>query len=213
MSAAGEIRRRPGAGSRGDSQSLLPALLSGSLLLLASADPARSQTATQSPLFEEITYARHVAPILMERCAECHRPGGGAPFSLLTYEDAKRRAGQIADVTRRRYMPPWKPVADHGGPFAGDRRLSDRQIEAIARWVDRGAPEGPPSDLPAPIVRAEGWRFGAPDLVVQLPRPYVLPADGSDVFRNFVLRCPSPRADAYAASNSGRGTRRSTTPT
>jgi tetratricopeptide (TPR) repeat protein/mono/diheme cytochrome c family protein len=160
------------------------------LLLFVTAQPARAQTTAQTLPAENVTYTRHIAPILLERCTECHRPGGGAPFSLLTYEDAQRRAGQIAEVTRRRDMPPWKPVADHGGPFLGDRRLSHQQIDAIARWVDLGTPEGNPADRPALNVRPEGWRFGVPDLVVHLPRPYVLPAESSDVFRNFAIPLP-----------------------
>ena len=137
-----------------------------------------------------ITYTGHIAPILIDRCVECHRPGGSGPFSLLTYEDAKRRAGQIAEVTRRRLMPPWKPVAGHGGPFVGDRSLSDGQIEAIARWVDLGAPEGNPTDAPAARLFPRAERDGEPDLIVQVARPYTLPADGSDVFRNFVVPVP-----------------------
>ena len=159
-------------------------------MFVASARPARSQGAAQPPLAEDITYARHVAPILVEHCVECHRPGGGAPFNLLTYEDATRRAGLIAEVTARRYMPPWKPVAGHGGPFERERRLSDPQIETIARWVERGTPPGNPADIPPPPERPDGWRLGVPDLVVRLPRPYILPADESDVFRNFAIPLP-----------------------
>ena len=173
---------------------LPPALPIGLLLLLASAQPARSQAAAQASAAEDVTYAGHVAPILAEHCVECHRPGGGAPFNLLTYGDATRRAGLIAEVTARRYMPPWKPVAGHGGPFEGERRLTDRQIETIARWVERGTPEGNAADIPALRARPDGWRLGVPDLVVQLARPYVLPADESDVFRNFAIPLPVSEA-------------------
>jgi tetratricopeptide (TPR) repeat protein len=127
---------------------------------------------------------------LVQHCVECHRPDGGAPFSLLTFDEAKRRASQIADVTARHYMPPWKPIAGRGGPFTGERRLTDQQIETIARWVDRGAPEGTPTDPPALDVRPEGWRLGTPDLVVQMSQPYLMPAEGPDVFRNFAVPMP-----------------------
>jgi tetratricopeptide (TPR) repeat protein len=139
---------------------------------------------------DTITYTEHIAAILIERCVECHRPGGSAPFSLLRYEDAKRRAGQIAEVTARRLMPPWKPVASRGGPFVGDRSLSDAQIEAIARWVDLGAPEGNPANLSAPPVASHEDPAPEADLVVRVAAPYTLPADGSDVFRNFVVPVP-----------------------
>jgi tetratricopeptide (TPR) repeat protein/mono/diheme cytochrome c family protein len=159
-------------------------------LLIAPAPTARAQAAASTQSVETVTYSKDIAPIVFDRCAECHRPGGGAPFSLLTYDDARRRARLIADVTARRYMPPWKPLAGHGGPFAGERRLTERQIGLIARWVALGTPEGNPQDLPSLKTPPEGWRLGTPDLVVQLPRPYLLPAERSDVFRNFAIPLP-----------------------
>jgi tetratricopeptide (TPR) repeat protein len=151
---------------------------------------ARAQAPPQDRSTDKITYTEHIAGIFIERCVECHRPGGSGPFSLLTYEDAKRRAGQIAEVTARRLMPPWKPDAGRGGPFVGDRSLSDTQIEAIARWVDLGAPEGNPANLLAPHGPSQGNSVREPDLVVQVAGPYTLPADGADVFRNFVVPVP-----------------------
>jgi tetratricopeptide (TPR) repeat protein len=157
--------------------------------MVATASMTRAQAPPGARPIDTITYTQHIAPIFIGRCVECHRPGGSGPFSLLTYEDAKRRASQIAEVTARRLMPPWKPVAGRGGPFVGDRSLSDAQIEAIARWVDIGAPEGDPADRSVPDVARE-QRDGEPDLVVQVARPYTLPADGRDVFRNFVVPVP-----------------------
>jgi len=87
------------------------------------------------------TFNRDIAPIVYKNCAPCHRPGESAPFSLLTYSDVKRHASQIADVTKRRFMPPWLPDAAHG-EFVEERRLSDAQIEAIQQWVKEGAPLG-----------------------------------------------------------------------
>jgi len=133
------------------------------------------------------TFNKEIAPILFQNCAACHRPGEAAPFSLLTYADAKKRAKQIAEVTASRFMPPWLP--EHGkGDFAGERRLSDAQVEAIREWAMAGAPDGNTADLPPAPRFIEGWQLGAPDLVVTLDRPYTLTASGSDVFRNFVLR-------------------------
>jgi Flp pilus assembly protein TadD len=136
------------------------------------------------------TYSRDIAPILYESCAPCHRPGEAAPFSLLTYSDARAHAKQIAAVIRRRYMPPWKPA--HGrGDFEGERRLTDAQIKLIEDWAAHGAEEGDPRAVPQPPQFVEGWQHGTPDLVVTLDRPYILGPSGSDVFRNFVLK---PRA-------------------
>jgi tetratricopeptide (TPR) repeat protein len=138
-----------------------------------------------------ITFNQHVAPILFERCAPCHRPGESGPFALLTYADAKKRAAQIAEVTARRYMPPWPPEPGHGD-FLGSRRLTDAQLRVIAEWAKQGAPEGP-GTAPAPPKFTDGWQLGPPDLVLELARPYELPAAGGDVFRNFILPVPVDR--------------------
>jgi tetratricopeptide (TPR) repeat protein len=172
-------------------------LLSGVLVFavaLAAASCGRAErsdtpaVATGAP-----TFSRDIAPILWERCAPCHRPGEVAPFSLLTYADAAGRARDIARVTRRRYMPPWQPEPGYG-EFAGERRLTDAQIDLIGRWVESGAPEGNPRDLPARPRWPEGWQLGQPDLVVTMPEPYEVPAEGHDIFRNFVIPVRLPAA-------------------
>src|SRR5881296_2875418 len=87
-----------------------------------------------------LTFNKDIAPIVWARCATCHRPGEIGPFSLLTYDDVRRRATQIAAVTARRVMPPWKPLPGKGD-FQGERRLSDRELETIQQWIAAGAPE------------------------------------------------------------------------
>ena len=133
-----------------------------------------------------ITFAKDVAPILFARCATCHRPNGSAPFSLITYASAKQHATQIALVTKKRVMPPWKSEPGFGD-FVGQQPLTAEEIDLFQRWLDDGASEGDAADLPAPPHWTEGWQLGAPDLVVTLPEPYVLAADGADVSRVFVL--------------------------
>jgi Flp pilus assembly protein TadD len=134
----------------------------------------------------EVTYSQHIAPILLEFCAPCHPPGQPGPFPLLTYEDARKRAPQIAAVTRRRYMPPWLPEPN-SPEFVGQRRLTDAQIEQIATWADLGAPEGNPRDAP-PVPRfTAGWQLGEPDAVLEASKPFLIPSDGPDVYWNFVL--------------------------
>jgi tetratricopeptide (TPR) repeat protein len=135
------------------------------------------------------TFTRDIAPIVFEHCAPCHRPEEIGPFSLLTFDDVRTRGRRIADVTARRAMPPWKPTRE-AGAFVGERGLTDRQINTIARWVERGMPEGNPAHLPALPPAATGWRLGTPDLVVTLPEPFVLGAEGDDVFRTFVIPIP-----------------------
>jgi tetratricopeptide (TPR) repeat protein len=135
---------------------------------------------------QPVTFTKDIAPILFEHCAPCHRPHEAAPFPLLAYEDARRHAAQIARVTERRYMPPWPPEPGVGD-FAGSRRLTDAQIRLIAEWARNGAPEGNLADLPLQPHFPDGWQLGPPDLVLHMQQPYRLAADGSDVFRNFVI--------------------------
>jgi hypothetical protein len=131
------------------------------------------------------TFNKDIAPILYENCASCHRPGEVAPFSLLTYEDAAKRAALLATVTSSRYMPPWK--AEPGvGHFADARRLTDRQIALISEWAKNGKPEGDAAEKPALPKFPEGWRAGKPDAVLTTPKFSVAP-DGNDVFQCFVI--------------------------
>lgn len=132
------------------------------------------------------TFNSEIAPILHQRCAECHRPGEVAPFPLLTYQDASKRAALIATVTTRRYMPPWKPEAGYGH-FQDERRLADREIELIQQWAEAGAPEGDPARKPTPPEFPSDWRAGRPDAVFSMAEPFPVPADGPDVFQCFVL--------------------------
>ncbi len=133
-----------------------------------------------------VTWTRDIAPLVWAKCAGCHRPGQSGPFSLLSYRDVADRAKQIEKVTRTRFMPPWKPR--RGGPaFANDRSLDDEQIDLLRRWIEARTPEGDPDDLPRQPNWPQGWRLGTPDVVVRMPEPYTVPADGRDVYRNFVL--------------------------
>jgi tetratricopeptide (TPR) repeat protein/mono/diheme cytochrome c family protein len=136
-----------------------------------------------------VTFSRDVAPIIFGRCSSCHRPGEIGPFSLLTYQDVRPRASAIARVTRSHAMPPWKPEPGYGD-FLGARQLTEAQIDTIQRWINDGAVEGDPSDLPPLPKFPEGWGLGQPDLVITMAEPYTLPAGGPDVLRNFVIPIP-----------------------
>jgi cytochrome c-type biogenesis protein CcmH/NrfG len=132
------------------------------------------------------TFDKEVAPILYNRCASCHRQGQSGPFPLLTYSDAVNRAKEIVDVTTRRYMPPWLPESSPK-EFLGDRRLTDAEIRVFQSWFDDGTPEGVASDLPSPPQWTQDWQLGTPDLILEMPRSYVLAPDGRDVYRNFAI--------------------------
>src|SRR3954470_10839126 len=135
------------------------------------------------------TFTKDIAPIIRTRCTPCHRPGEIGPFNLITYDDVRRHATQIADATARRIMPPWKPVAGTGD-FQDARRLTDRELDALQRWIASGAAEGDASALPPAPNRTDGWQLGTPDLVVRMADEYAVPADGTDVFRTFVMPIP-----------------------
>jgi len=133
-----------------------------------------------------ITFSEHVAPIVFANCASCHRPGEAAPFSLLSYRDARPLAKAIATATASHAMPPWK-----AGPsdfaFANARQLSADQIATMQKWVADGALEGDPARLPALPRFTEGWQLGPPDLTVTMSEAFEVPARGPDVYRNFVV--------------------------
>ena len=140
----------------------------------------------------QVTFSKDVAPVIYSKCVQCHQPGGSAPFSLLTYRDARTHATQIGLVAKNRVMPPWK--ADPSGQeFIGLDPLTETEIALLERWVAGGAPEGNARDLPPAPRSSGGWQLGTPDLVVTLPAPFVLAADGPDVSRVFVLPLPVDR--------------------
>ena len=134
-----------------------------------------------------VTFAKHVAPILQQKCQVCHQPNSIAPMSLITYEDAKPYAAAIKGRTSARLMPPWYIDKTVGiQHFKNDRSLTDAEIATLARWADAGAPMGDAKDLPpasAAPATPEGWEFaklyGKPDLILKSP-PYTLAARTQD---------------------------------
>ena len=148
--------------------------------------PILFAAASLLPAADKITFTENIAPIVYGNCVTCHRPGEAAPFSLISYEDVKKRGALIVTVTKSRYMPPWH--AAHGyGEFADERRLTDQQISTIAGWVQQGMPEGDPAKMPSLPQFTEGWHLGKPDLILEMPAGFNLPASGPDVFRNFII--------------------------
>jgi hypothetical protein len=135
---------------------------------------------------QAVTFNAQIAPIIYRNCADCHRPGEAAPFSLLSYQDVARKGQIIAAATAGHLMPPWK--ADEGSyHYRDERRLKPEDIALIQRWVKAGMPEGKASERPEPPRFASGWRLGEPDLVVELPAAFAIPADGPDIYRNFAI--------------------------
>ena len=141
---------------------------------------------------QDVTFTKDVAPIVFGACVSCHRAGGPGPFSLTTYDDVRRRATQIAQVTRSRFMPPWK-IEPSVGHFVGQRTLTVEEIASIERWVQAGTPEGDRARLPALPPSGDGWLLGKPDLVVKPDAVFKLPAQQADAFRIFAIRIPVTR--------------------
>lgn len=146
-----------------------------------------------------LTYTRDVAPILRSNCVECHRPGQVGPFSLETYEQARKRADDIASVTTERKMPPWKPAPDFGPALKHSKALTGDEVATLARWAEAGAAAGKSEDLgPSPVFSSD-WALGTPDLIVQTPEDFVIPAQGEDIYRCFVIPTDLP-ADKYISA-------------
>src|SRR5437763_2995859 len=145
--------------------------------------------ATGAEVLQPVTFAKDVAPILQKKCQDCHQPGSIAPMSLRTYEETRPWAAAIKDRVMRRQMPPWHIDKTVGvQKFKNDMSLSDEQIDTIVRWVDAGAPQGDPKDMPPPkpLVTDNEWQgvrdgFGPPDLVIK-SADYTMPAQHQDVW-------------------------------
>ena len=135
----------------------------------------------------QATYEREVAPLLQSHCTECHTAGGIGPFALDSYEAVKRRAGMVAWAASERFMPPWK--AEEGfGHFRSQRLLSDRQIEVLNAWARSDLARGSTEDsLPFEPRSSADWRHGTPDLTIEMPEAFDIPAAGEDIYRYFVV--------------------------
>ena len=173
----------------------LPASIA--LILTAAAVSINAgQSATSQ---SSVTFTKDIAPIFQENCQACHRPGSIAPMSLLTYSDARPWARSIKLKVAAREMPPWFIDKNVGVQhFSNDRSLSSRDIDTIVKWVDAGAPEGNPADMPPPrqFPAAEVWQIGQPDVIVSLPKDYIVPAKAPDRWPD-ILVDPHLTEDRY----------------
>ncbi len=154
-------------------------MLCGFALLLTINSDANSKSA------KLVTFNKDVAPIFYENCAECHRPGEIAPFSLMSYKEARPWARSIREKVADGTMPPWHADAPHG-VFQNDRRLTQKEKDTILAWVDGGTKEGDAKDLPPQPKFAQGWNIGKPDVVLTA-REYEVPAEGTINYQYFVI--------------------------
>ena len=160
----------------------LPLLVALCLVALAFSNSSSANSGNK----KDVTFTRDVAPIFYKNCAECHRPGEAAPMSLLSFKEARPWAKSIKEKVATKQMPPWHADPKHG-EFSNDRRLSQAQIDTISAWVDQGAKEGNPKDLPAPPKFIDGWIIGKPDVVLTMPNEFTLEASGPDEYQYFEI--------------------------
>lgn len=139
---------------------------------------------------KEITFTKEVAAILYKRCAQCHRPNDVAPFSVLTYKETRPWARSIREKVITREMPPWH-ADPHYGDFGNDARLTQNEIDTVVAWIDQGAKEGNPEDLPsapAQVPQVDGWSIGTPDIVLAMPREVTVEPDAGDRYVYAIVR-------------------------
>ncbi len=145
--------------------------LPASLALILTVAASSMHAGQSAPSQPQVTFTKDIAPIFQNNCQVCHRPGSIAPMSLLTYAEARPWARSIKQKVVAREMPPWFIDKNVGVEhFSNDRSLADRDIATIMKWVDAGAPEGNPADMPPPrqFPDADAWQIGKPDVIVTL---------------------------------------------
>ena len=175
------------------------AVIAGKPVAVAAADAVGCPVPTPPDAPSKPTYAHDVAPVLRTNCFQCHRPGQVGPFPLETYEQARKRAHDIASVTLERQMPPWKPAADFGPALKHSKALTGDEVALLGKWAEADAPVGNVADLgPAPVFSGD-WALGTPDLVLQTPEDFQIPAQGEDLYRCFVIPTDLPD-DVYVSA-------------
>jgi hypothetical protein len=133
-----------------------------------------------------VEFHKDIEPLLQAHCQTCHRPGEIGPMALLTYDQTRPWAKSIRQAVLTRQMPPW--FADNNAQhYSNDASLSAAEIETIKNWVDAGAPEGNPKFSPAARTFVDGWNIGRPDMVVEMPAAYQIPARGTVEYTYIVM--------------------------
>lgn len=153
-------------------------------------NPSVKDQIADAPLPETVTFSDHIAPILEKQCVECHNPDGIGPFSLLTYEDVSKRSRLVSEVTETRIMPPWKPDPSYSPALIGERRLTEKEIRLINTWNETGQLPGDGRQEIFWETDTGAWVLGTPDLILEVPDDYVLPAEGVDIYHNLVIPIP-----------------------
>lgn len=207
--AWGSVGRRRSKPSKHYLADAISAILRGSPIATAKTKPVGCLFESFSGGSDDaaVTFNRDIAPIIYSRCLNCHRDGQVAPFALESYEQAAKRADWIVSVTEDRIMPPWIPYPGHR-KFVGERWLTKLELSLLKRWAESGRARGDEADLPPKPEFAEGWRLGKPDLILRMPKPFTVYANGPDLFQNFVIPVDIPSDRMVAAIEFHPGNKR-----
>jgi hypothetical protein len=133
-----------------------------------------------------VTYYKDVLPVIQKNCQGCHRPGEAAPMAFMSYKDTRPWAKAIKEAVQTKRMPPWFADPAHG-KWANDRTMPQAEADALVAWADTGAKEGDAKDAPKPIAWTQGWGIGKPDLVLEMPNEFAVPADGTVDYQYIVI--------------------------
>lgn len=161
------------------SASLIGLLLAAGLYLTFGSTSASVKTAA-------VTFTKDVAPIIQKNCQVCHRPGEVAPMSFMNYKEVRPWARSIREKVVSREMPPWFADPKHG-EFSNDCRLEQKEIDTITAWVEGGAKEGDPKEMPPNPKYVEGWQIGKPDVVLPMTVDFNIPAEGAVPYKYFAV--------------------------
>jgi peroxiredoxin/mono/diheme cytochrome c family protein len=173
--------------SRRDLALALDELLAGREIAVAKTEPAGCHLSRvpRRPAKGDVTYSKHIAPLIQKHCVSCHRARQVGPFTLTAYEDVAAWADTIREAVDGGRMPPWYANPEHGR-FINEARVSEEEKRLLDEWVANGTPEGNPADLPPPPEFAGEWAIPEPDLVVTMPEPFTVPAKGTVPYKVFM---------------------------
>ena len=147
------------------------------LFQIACTDP-KNNSNNKPPVFSE-----EIAPIIYKNCTPCHRPGSGAPFNLITYDDIKKHLHTLQFSVNERLMPPW-PADTSYSHFRDEKVLTKEELLLLNKWIDDGAALGDISRIPKPPEYFNQSRFGKPDMVLRMRQPFIIKGDNKD---NFIM--------------------------
>ena len=161
------------------------------LAVLSTLAIAGAAQAADTP--QQVTFSKDVAPIFQARCQNCHHAGAGAPMPLITYEDVRPWARSIKTRVQNREMPPWHLDKTVGiRKYKNDISLNDKEIATITKWIDLGAPQGNPADMPPARTFApeDAWHIGKPDLIVPMNGTHTMYKKGPDWWIDYFAEIP-----------------------